>query len=428
MRRPSLSLVTGATLLALVLSILPAGLVSASADTPVDPVVTWNRHATDALMVRGGQPPQQSVVHLAMVHGAVEDAVGSAGRLGPGVTADARRAALDAAVATAAHDTLVAIVPGQQVILDQVLTDALAAIPDGPAEDRGSAAGHASAAAMVAARADDGRFGPYRFPTATDIGAWRPVPPSMGNDPNAWLKDVRPFTIRDAAQFGGHAPLPLSSPRYAREFREVLRVGSADSAIRTADQTEAARYWAENPPATWARIMRTIATDQELSTRESAELFATSWSSAADALITVWAEKARWSFWRPITAIAEAADDGNPATDPAVGWTALIPTPPYPEHPSGHGGLSGALVTSMQVFFGSDRVAWTDTNGAGLTRSFTRLSDALDEVVDARVWSGIHFRTADEDGARIGRDVAAFTARHDRHHHDPGRGATHGSE
>jgi hypothetical protein len=134
--------------------------------------------------------------------------------------------------------------------------------------------------------------------------------------------------------------------------------------------------------------------------------------SGADALITVWADKARFLFWRPITAIREADTDGNPATVADPAWLPLIPTPPYTEHSSGHASLSGSMVKTLQQFFGTDRVAWTDTNNAGLTRSFTRFSEAIDEVVDARVWSGIHFRTADEQGERIGKQVANWRNTH----------------
>ena len=134
--------------------------------------------------------------------------------------------------------------------------------------------------------------------------------------------------------------------------------------------------------------------------------------TAADALISVWDDKAHWSFWRPITAIREADTDGNPRTEPDDDWLPLIATPPYPEHPSGHTGLSGSIVKTLQQFFGTDKIAWSDTNNAGLTRSFTRFSQAIDEIVDARVWSGIHFRTADEQGERIGRQVARYREQH----------------
>jgi hypothetical protein len=145
---------------------------------------------------------------------------------------------------------------------------------------------------------------------------------------------------------------------------------------------------------------------------DNARLFAMAYMTAADALITVWDDKAFCLFWRPITAIREADTDGNPATEADPNWLPLIATPPYPEHPSGHTGLSGSIVRTLQQFFGTDKIGWEDTNNAGLTRSFASFSEAIDEIIDARVWSGIHFRTADEQGARIGKDVARYRQAH----------------
>lgn len=235
--------------------------------------------------------------------------------------------------------------------------------------------------------------------------------PAFVNDPFAWLKDVRPFLVRSSSQFGSAGPLPLASRQYARELAEVQLVGSVASTTRTAYQTHAARYWAENPPATWSRIFRTLSAQQGLSLTENARLYAMLYLTAADALITVWTDKARFLFWRPITGIREADSDGNPATTADPNWLPLIPSPPYTEHSSGHAGLSASFVATLQSFFGTDRIGWTDTNNAGLTRSFTRFSQAIDEVVDARVWSGIHFRTADEQGAKIGKQVARYRDR-----------------
>jgi hypothetical protein len=238
------------------------------------------------------------------------------------------------------------------------------------------------------------------------------VLPAFVSDPFAWLKDVRPFLIESSSQFRSKGPLDLTSPQYARELAEVQSVGSATSTMRTADQTHAARYWAENPPATWSRVFRTLSAQQGLSATENARLYAMLYLTAADALITVWDDKAHYLFWRPITAIREADVDGNPATVADPAWLPLIPTPPYTEHSSGHAALSGSIVATLQDFFGTDRIGWSDTTNGGLTRSFSRLSQAIDEVVDARVWSGIHFRTADEQGARIGRQVAQWRKRH----------------
>jgi hypothetical protein len=381
-----------------------------------DVITDWNRNASTALFVTAGQAPQVSVPHLAMVHGAVYDAVNAIDGGHDGYLLTRRLGhpsdSKEAAAATAAYRVLLDIVPSQHATLDGWYAASLATIPAGPAKTDGIAIGEAAAAAMIAARTNDGRFGPYRFPVGTLPGEWEPVLPAFVNDPNAWLKDVRPFLVRNVSRFETDGPLRLTSKQYARELAEVQSLGSATSTTRTADQTLAARYWAENPPATWSRIFRTLSAQEGLSVTENARLYAMLYLTAADSLITVWHDKARFLFWRPITAIREADTDGNPATKADPSWLPLIPTPPYPEHPSGHNGLSGSFVATLQQFFGTDRIGWTDTNDAGLTRSFTRLSQAIDEIIDVRVWSGIHFRAADEQAARLGKLIARYREQH----------------
>jgi PAP2 superfamily len=376
----------GAGLLAAVVALLVLAAAPARADTVTD----WNLNAANALIVTAGQPPQLSVPHLAMVHGAVYDAVNAIDGGHEGYLISSRLAtpsdSMDAAAATAAYRVLSHLAPAQQATLDTRYAASLAAIPDGSSKTRGIAVGDAAAAAMIAARTADGRFGSFRFAVGSGPGVWKPVLPAFANDPAAWLKDVRPFLIRSSSQFRSRGPLALTSHKYAREFDEVKSLGSVTSTARTAQQG--------------------------LSLVDNARFFAMLYLTSADALISVWDDKAHWSFWRPITAIREADTDGNPRTEPDAGWSPLIANPPYPEHPSGHTGLSGSIVETLQQFFGTDKVAWSDTNNAGLTRSFTRFSQAIDEIVDARVWSGIHFRTADEQGERIGERVARYREEH----------------
>jgi hypothetical protein len=389
-----------------------AGPAVANADT----VTQWNQNAATALYVTAAQPPNVSVLHMAMVQGAVYDAVNAidGGREGYLLTSRVATPtdSMDAAAATAAYKTLVWIVPGQQAALQALYDATLAGIPVGSAKARGIAVGDAAAAAMIAARTADGRFGLFRFLSGSGPGVWKPVLPAFGSDANAWVKDVKPFLIRGASQFRSRGPYDLDSRRYAREFNEVKLLGSATSTTRTVDQTNAALYWAENPPRTWNRIVNSLSAAKGLSLVENARLFAELYLTTADTFIAVWDEKAHWSFWRPITAIREADTDGNARTDVDANWLPLVANPPYPEHPSGHLGLSGSFGRTLQQFFRTDDLAWTDTNVAGRTRSYSSVSDAIDEIVDVRVWSGIHFRNADEASVDIARKIAKYRAKH----------------
>ena len=385
-------------------------------------VTQWNETATTALITTGGQPPPVAVIHLAMVHAAVFDAVNAIdGGYTPYLVKPAATPfdSQDAAAATAAYEVLVSIVPGQQATLLAARDAILNAIPVGPAKTGGINAGHTAAQAMIANRMNDGRFGTPGFPVPAVLepGDWRPVLPAFGNDLAAWVRNVRPFMIESAEQFRTRGPWDLTSPQYAREFDEVKSLGSLTSTTRTQDQTDASRYWGSaNPPATWSRIVRGLDTQEGLSTADGARLYAQLYLTTADTFIAVWADKAYWSFWRPITAIREADTDGNAATEKDAGWLPLLPNPPYPEHPSGHLALSGSFVETLQEFFHTDQLAWTDTARVSptetITRSYTKLSDALKEIIDARIWSGIHFRRADEASADLAKEVAKWRQHH----------------
>jgi PAP2 superfamily len=401
-------LVAGAMLLA----------VAASTPARAETVTDWNQHATDSLIAAGGQGPTVSVLHLAMVHGAVYDAVNAIeGRHEPYLGAPHARRwySKDAAAATAAYRVLVNIVPAQQAGLEAKYDASLSLVPEGSAKAGGIGVGEAAAEQMIRARTGDGRFGPFRFPVPAEPqpGEWRPVLPSFGNDPAAWVAKVRPFLLESASQFRTEGPNPLDSRRYAREFAEVKSLGSSTGSTRSDDQTDMARFWAEHPLAMWSRIFRQLSSTHGLSSAASSRMFAMLYLTAADAAIGCWDDKAVWLYWRPMTAIREGGADGNPATEGDPGWLPLIPTPPYPEHPSGHGCVSNSIVETLRDFFGTDRSEFSATSTFSMTeRRFTRFTQAIDEIVDARVYSGIHFRTADVQGARLGKRVARWRDRH----------------
>jgi hypothetical protein len=389
-----------------------AGAASAQADTVTD----WNTNATNTLIGTAGQGPTVAALHLAMVHGAVYDAVNAIdGGYDPYLTAPAAMPwySKDAAAATAAYRVLSNLVPLQQGTLDGLYAASLAGIPDGPAKAGGVTVGEAAATAMLTARADDGRLVPFSFPVGSEPGEWRPVLPAFANDPFARLARIRPFMTTTPSQFRSDGPNPITSPEYASEFAEVKALGRQTGSTRTADQTDMARFWAEHPPAMWSRIFRQLSAGHGLTVAENARYFAMLYLTGADSLISCWDDKAHWLYWRPITAIREANTDGNAATSADPAWLPLIPTPPYPEHPSGHACLSSSFVRTLRDFFGTNQAEFSALSGfSGTTRSFSRFSEAIHEIIDARVYSGIHFRIADVQGAVIGKKVANWREKH----------------
>ncbi len=385
------------------ISILPLLIVLALvalASPPVaraDAVTDWNAIASTAIVTNAGQPPHPSLLSFAMVQGAVYDAVN----------------AIDRAA---------------QLLTWQPVYDAyIANLPDDPpgSRDAGVTIGETTARAMLEARLNDGRFGPPPdlYPPAP--GIWRRTPPNYASDAAPWVGNVRPFLVPSAEMLRTDGPNPLTSAAYTEDFNEVKEVGALYSTTRTPDQTEAAIFWQDHGSAVWNRVFRTLAASQNLDIVENARLFAMENLAAADATIGCWNDKYYWQFWRPITAIREADTDGNPDTQADPTWLPLfdpatpvcnpplLVTPPFPDHPAGHTSGSGAIVYTLQNFFGTDRVGFSAfSNKSCTTRSFDRFSDALKEIIDARVWGGIHFRTADMQGAVLGKKVAHYLEKH----------------
>jgi hypothetical protein len=395
-----------------------------------DAVTDWNAIASTSIVVTAGQPPPVSVLHFAMVQGAVYDAVNAIDRghrpylVQPNANPTDSK---EAAAATAAFRVLVGVFPGQVGTLQPLYDAYIAGLPDNPPGSKaaGIAIGETTAAAMLEARMNDGRFGPppALYPPAP--GIWRPTPPNYANDPAAWVGNVLPFIVPSADMLRTDGPNALTSAAYTEDFNEVKELGSLTSATRTADETDAAIFWQDQAMALWNRIFRTLAASQNLDIVENARLFAMENLAAADAAIGCWNDKYYWQFWRPITAIREANTDGNPDTGADPTWLPLfdpatpvfnpppLVTPPFPDHPSGHSCATSAFVHTLQNFFRTDKIAFSAfSNKSGTTRSFDRFSDALKEVIDARVWGGIHFRTADTQGAVLGNKVAHYLEKH----------------
>ena len=330
----------------------------------------------------------------------------------------------DAAIATAAHDVLIKIVaPGQVAGLDGSYATTLMGIPDGPIEDEGVRVGAAAAVAMLDARKNDGFMAAFTLNIGLEPGDWRPVTPAA-LDPDPWVSNLKPFLIESPSQFRSDGPNPLTSAAYAEDFNEVKEIGALNSSTRTADQTTAAIFWQFSPVPLWNRLAREISADRGVAVADEARLLAMINLAGADAAIGCWNDKYYWSFWRPRAAIQEADTDGNPATVADPAWESLfhpstattppLATPPFPDHPSGHGCLSGAVLNTFGEFFGTDKVAFDVNSGRfpGQPRHFDRFSRALKEVIDARVWGGIHFRTADVQGTVLGKKVAHWMEKH----------------
>jgi hypothetical protein len=384
-----------------------------------DAVTDWNIYANAAIFATT-PTAHGAVVKTAMVEAAVYDAVNAiAGGYQPYLPTDPADPLFsqDAAAATAAFRVSAALAPSQLATLQAHYDASLAAIAPGPAKTGGIAVGESAAAALLAARAHDGRDGAFTFVFGTVPGAWRLTPGSAA-DPTPWVANVTPFMLPNAEMLRSDGPNALTSKAYAEDFNEVKSLGSLTSTTRTPDETMAAIFWQAQPGALYGGVMRSLSARFGLTTADNARLFAMASLAAADGAIACWNDKYYWNFWRPIDAIRDAANDGNPATvadpswkplfDPSTATTPPLSTPGFPDHPSGHSCVSSATLNAMQEFFGTDKIAFDITSSRFPTqpRHYDRFSEALKEVVDARVWGGIHFRTADNQGAVIGKKVA----------------------
>ncbi|SEG76866.1 PAP2 superfamily protein [Nonomuraea solani] len=389
--------------------------VAYASDSPPNVVIVWDQNAQTAIWDVARQQPQVQARSFAMVHGAIYDAVNAiAGTpYQPYLVAPAAKGteSTGAAVATAGFRVLSALFPDQQARLRTQYDEALAAIPDGDAKRRGISVGARTAAAMIAARRDDGAFGDPAWPVGTQPGQWRPAPPTFAND-TAWVGRLKPFLLPSASMFRTSGPPALTSDRYARDINEVKAIGSATSTVRTADQTQAAIWWHDRHLAEW-EIKRRLATTQRLNPLQTARMFAMVDLAEADATTACFNEKAAWNFWRPVTAIQLADTDGNPKTTADPAWMPLLVTPPHPDYTSGHACFTGASMSALRHFFGRDDISFSGSSvDSGTTRHFRSFSQAVAEVIEARVWGGIHTRTADEQGAKIGRQVTAYMIAH----------------
>jgi hypothetical protein len=374
-------------------------------------VVDWNAIATEAPPPAVVGPAHARI--LGYVHAAIYDAVNGIDRRHASylVTAPAPSgASAEAAAAAAAHGVLARLYPAQQAVLDAALDKSLQAIPDGASKTDGVAFGASIAERVFAISREDGASATVDYEYGKLPWSWRPTAPGMTPRLAQWGK-LKPFLIGNIADFSPPGPLPADSAAYAKDINEVNVMGGADSVERTSRQTATAIFWTVSPPVAYNALARGAAKAKELGLAESARLFALLNMASSDSQIVTWEAKYRHGLLRPVTAIHEASTLGNPEIRQDAKWEPLLSTPAHPDYPSGHCAYAGAAVAVLQDFFGDDAtiaatsVTWPPL---GITRSWKTFTEMSKEVIDARVWGGIHTRTADEHADQLGRKVAEY--------------------
>jgi|SRR5215813_2791812 len=384
-----------------------------------DPISAWNEVAERAVKTAGAPPPV-AALDFAIVHLAIYDAVESIDRrYAPyHVFVPDASGSLRAAAAKAGHDALLGLFPGQVVSLEAAYKEFMTT--NGiDLDDPGVSVGAQAAADILALRSNDGRFPPNQVPFlgSTEIGQWRPtpsllpgLPPSFAPGLAPWIAAVKPFTLRSNSQFRVDPPPDLTSETWSSDYNEVKTMGSLTSAARTPEQTEIGYFWADSGPVLWQNALRYIAYTYLNDAGDSARMYALAEAALADAQIACWESKYFYNFWRPITAIRVGNQDDNSETEVDPDWQPLINTPNFPEYPSGHASTSGAVSRVLRLFFGTDELNFqmttTNPNALQKTRYFTRFSQAENEVVNARVYVGIHYRNTDRVSRAQGLRVA----------------------
>ncbi|WP_254513423.1 phosphatase PAP2 family protein [Anatilimnocola floriformis] len=398
-----------------------------------DAVLTWNEHLAEVVQTDDAQMgPTRSSRAYAMMHVAIYDAVNAIDQTHTPYaltqTAPAT-ASIDAAVAAAAREVIIALYPEQEAVVEQWYIDELALVTDGQDEDDGVAIGEAAANLILDLREADGSDAVKLYRPNKAVGHWRPDPtilgtPQMALDP-AWGA-VKPFVINKTTDFPIPPPPALTSPAYAAAFNEVKSLGALNSTTRTADQTEIGLFWAYDrkyfgpPLVLYNRNMAEISAVEGNTVVDNARLFALGNLAMADAGVAIWDYKYKYDFWRPVSAIREGAKDNNPLTTGDPNWVPLgapgngttIPdfTPPFPSYASGHAGFGAALFQVLTNFYGTDTLDYTLTSdeGGGLSRDYHSFSQAAEENGRSRIYLGVHWEFDNQQSQDQGRRIANF--------------------
>ncbi len=378
-----------------------------------DVVTDWNNAALDAIRADRTAPPIASR-SLAILHASIYDAVNGIARtyepylVQSAVQASASR---EAAASAAAHEVLVNLFPASASTFDALHAAILATIPDGTHKANGIVWGEFVANQILTARADDGWDAVVQPPGGSGPGVWVPTPPAFLPYLLPQWGFVVPFGMSSSSQFRPPGPPSLDSERYAADYEEVKELGAAVGSTRTEEQTEIALFWAdgagtETPPGHWNSIAQIIAAAQGNTLEENARLLALLNIAMADAAICAWDAKYTFDFWRPVTAIA--------FVEPELNWMSFIVTPPFPDYVSGHSTFSAAAATVLPLFYGTEDLPFTTGSDflPGVYRSFATCFDAAEEAALSRIYGGIHFRSASEDGLQAGISIGQWTFTH----------------
>lgn len=390
---------------------------SASADVVTD----WNAAALDAIRVARTSPPAASRA-LAILHVSIYDAVNGISRKGQAYevpSAVRASASPEAAASAAAHRVLVTLFPDRSADFDALFESTLSTLRNGPQRSSGVAWGEFVADRILARRANDGATAIVSLPPRSGPGAWVPTPPGFVPYLLPQWGMLLPFGMISSDQFRPAGPPPLASTTWAENYNEVRALGAAVGSSRTAEQTEVALFWAdgagtETPPGHWNHIAEDVVAIAGGSIDESARLFALLNIAMADAAISAWDAKYTYNFWRPVSAIRAGDTDGNPATAPDATWSSFIVTPPFPDYVSGHSTFSAAAATVLALFYGTDDTGFITGSDAlpGVFRRFPSFSAAAVEAAMSRIYGGIHYRFASQDGLTAGTQIGIWTYEH----------------
>jgi hypothetical protein len=389
--------------------------------THADVVTDWNAAALNAIRVAKTPPPIASRA-LAILHAAIYDALNGISRTHEAYVVQSEvpsSASKEAAAAAAAHRALTALFPTSASSFEALYTAALASVPNGPQKNRGIAWGESVANWILMWRASDGFDATVSPPNGSGAGKWEPTPPGFGSYLLPQWAFVSPFAMPSSENFLPPGPPSLDSAKYTDDYNEVKALGAAVGSARTPEQDLIALFWAdgagtETAPGHWNTIARNVGSALGNTMEQNARLFALLNVAMADAAICAWNAKYTYDFWRPVTAIRNGESDGNPATIGDPTWSSFIATPPFPDYVSGHSTFSGAASTVLAAFYGTDAITFTTGSDflPGVIRRFTSFSAAAREAAVSRLYGGIHFRSANEDGLEAGIAIGEWTFTH----------------